>query len=275
MKKIFITYANEKFALSEKQILKEAKALGIFDKCIGYTPDDLPPYIKVNPLMAFARGGGYWCWKPYIIWKTMQDYPEAIVVYADAGCKLQNGEEWEGWFKEMEQHDTLLTAYRADYDYGWVYDGKHVGVECKRWIKKDLLEYFDAYYKSHMWHQYPSLVAGIIFCKANSILIDEWFRFMLLHPEYIMDPLCMDLECQHGEYVAHRRDQSVLTAIAYLGQKNGWNIKIIPETSESRTDSAIVAARRIIKPIPIQSKIVNWIKHLLGEKLYRKLHSKK
>lgn len=55
--KIFITYADEKFALSEKQVLKEARSLGIFDKCIGYMPKDLPVYIKANPLMAFVRGG--------------------------------------------------------------------------------------------------------------------------------------------------------------------------------------------------------------------------
>lgn len=275
MKRIFITYANERFAISEKLILKEAKSLGIFDKCIGYTPKDLPEYIKANPLMSFACGGGYWCWKPYVIWKTLQDYPDAVVIYADAGCKLQSGSEWDDWFQYMETYDTLVTAYRKDFDYGWIYNGKKESVECERWIKKDLLEYFDAYYPGTQWHMYPSLVAGIVFCKSSSKLIEEWYRFVLMHPEYMIDPLAMEINHQHKAYVAHRRDQSVLTALAYWGVENGWNVKIIPETSECRTDSAIVAARRVIRPVPIKTKFVNAIKIILGEKLYRKIHPKK
>lgn len=273
MKKIFITYANENFALSERQILKEARALGIFDKCIGYNPKDLPEYVKANPLMAFARGGGYWCWKPYVIWKTLQDYPDAIVVYADAGCKLQPGAEWNKWFCYLEKCDTLITAYRPDFDYEWEYNGQMVGVECERWIKKSMLDYFDALFQSDDWHLYPSLWAGFIIARSKSKLINEWFRFVELYPELISDDIMNTEQLQHDSYVAHRHDQSALTALAYWGIENGWNIKIIPETGESTQDAAVVGARRIIKPISFKTRIVNGLKFVLGEKLYKKIHS--
>ena len=142
-KRIMISFADSKLKPTLKQINKEALQSGFFDEVHTYNERTFDSgywkkyrkWYESNP-----RGFGYWCWKPYIIWRTMQDYPDAIVVYADAGCKLQAGEEWEDWFKDMEQYDTLLTAYRTDYDYGWVYDGKHVGVECERWIKKDLFQ---------------------------------------------------------------------------------------------------------------------------------------
>lgn len=277
MKKIFITYANEKFALSLKQILKEANALNIFDRCIGYTPNDLPDYIKANPLMAFKRGGGCWCWKPYIIWKTLQDHPDAIVVYADAGCKLQKAEEWNGWFKEMEIVDTIVFQYRSDFDYGWsnIFPEKDPCTKIVAWTKRSVVEYYDTYIGETRWHSFPSLMSGVVLAKNGSKIIEEWMSVSLFHPDYFCDALGIEKTQQDITFVEHRHDQSILSIIVYLAAKKKMKVRILPETAESRIDSAIVAARRVIKPVSFKTKIVNKIKHLLGEKLYRKIHPKK
>lgn len=271
--KIFITYADEKFALSEKQVLKEARTLGIFDKCIGYTPKDLSESMKANPLMANARGGGYWSWKPYVIWKTMQDYPDAIIVYADAGCIVQNGKEWDEWFKIMENHDTLLQHYREDFDYGWgdLYPGVKVSAALNRWIKKSVLDYFDDGFENKRWHEQPSLWAGFVMAKGGSKVVKEWYEIMMNQPELFADP--EGTEKQGEDYIEHRHDQSVLSAIAYMGVEKEWDVKLVPEVSESRADAAVVTARRVIKPVPFKTRIVNGLKSILGEKLYKKLHS--
>lgn len=275
MKKIFITYANEKFALSERQILKEARALGIFDKCIGYTPKDLPVYIKANPLMAFVRGGGCWCWKPYVIWKTLQDYPDAVVVYVDAGCKLQQGKEWHEWFAMMESYDTLLQHYRDDFDYGWaeLYHGITISAALNRWAKKSLLDYYDICFDNKRWHEQPSLWAGFVIAKNGSRVVNEWYEMVMLHPELFYDPIGVEKQCQEECYIDHRHDQSVLSAIAWLGVEKGRNVKIIPEVSESKENASVVTARRVIKPISFKTRIVNGLKFVLGEKLYKKIHS--
>ena len=272
-RKIFITYADEKFALSEKQVLKEARALGIFDKCIGYTPKDLPANVKASPLMAYARGGGYWCWKPYVIWKTLQDYPAAIVVYADAGCVLQKGKEWDEWFKMMDSCDTLLQHYREDVNYGWeeLYPGVTVSASLNRWTKKSVMDYFDERIGNTKWHEQPSLWAGFVIAKGASRVVKEWYEVMMNQPELFADP--EGTEKQSTDYIAHRHDQSVLSSIAYMGVEKGWSVKIIPEVSESRADAAVVTARRVIKPVPFKTKLVNGLKAILGEKLYKKIHS--
>lgn len=272
MRRVFITYANEKFALAEKQILKDAKALGIFDKCIGYTPKDLPEYVKANPLMAFTRGGGYWCWKPYVIWKTLQDYPNAIVVYADAGCILQKGNEWDEWFSMMESCNTLLQCYRTDVDYGWsrLYPGIKLSVALNHWTKQSMLDFFDESMENKTWQKQPSLWAGFVIAKGQNRVIKEWFETMIYHPELFADPL--GAEEQNKDYIEHRHDQSVLSAIAYLGLEKGWDVKIIPETSESRIDSSVVAARRVITHMPIKTRLIRRIKSIIGEKRYNKLH---
>ena len=275
MQKILITYADKKFELSKRQLLKEAKALGFFDRLIGYGPKDLPTFINASPLMAYKRGGGYWCWKPWIIWQTMQKYPEAIVVYIDAGCILHNSSEWNDWFQLMETHDALVTHYRENVDYGWqnTYPGRALSPAIEHWTKRNTLSYFDIMFGNTEWHQANKVWAGFVMAKNNSRLIKEWLDITLFYPRYVMDPIGADTEIQNKEFVDHRHDQSILTPLAYWLQKQDQSIvAIIPETGESETDAAIQAARRILKPIPLKTRIVNLIKKLLGADLYRKIY---
>ena len=275
--KIFITYANEKFALSEKQLLKEARALGIFDKCIGYTPNDLPEFVKANPLMAFARGGGYWCWKPYIVWKTLQDYPDAIVVYTDAGCILNNTEEWNEWFEYMKTYDTLVMQYRKGVDYGWssIYPGRDVSVDNDIWTKKALFDHYDQFFPDDKWHRIPQLWSGMIMATKQSKVVEEWFYLSLYYPELLFDARGAEVYEQSERFIEHRHDQSTLSVVTFLGLEKGWNIKVVPEVSESRTDAAVVTARRIIKPVSFMTRLVNRIKAIIGEDLYNRIHRNK
>lgn len=275
MQKIFITYADQKFELSKKQLLKEAKALGIFDKIIGYGPDDLPAYIKASPLMAYKRGGGYWGWKPWVIWNSLQKFPDAVIVYADSGCILHDTQEWDEWFTLMETHDALVTYYRNDVDYGWqkMYPDKNLSPAIVHWTKHNTLAYFDCLFGNEDWHHYNKIWAGFVMAKKNSCLIREWLNVTLFYPHNIMDPVGTEIIMQHPEYVDHRHDQSVLTPLVYwLSQQNKSHIAIIPETGESQTDAAIVTARRIVKPISFKEKLVNNIKRLLGSNLYKVLY---
>lgn len=57
MKKYFITYGDDAFYLSRKQLAKQAQKSELFDEVIVYTPKDLPDSIKASPLMAYKRGG--------------------------------------------------------------------------------------------------------------------------------------------------------------------------------------------------------------------------
>lgn len=95
MKKIFIAYADKKMYYSLQRIGIQARSLNFFDEIILWTSDDLPDYIKKSPLMQYAYGGGYWAWKPCIIYETLQRYTDdSIVCYVDAGCTLNPGVEW-------------------------------------------------------------------------------------------------------------------------------------------------------------------------------------
>ena len=275
MKHIFITYGDEKFKDTIKRICQEANSLRMFNKVIAYGPRDLPKNIMKSPLMHYARGGGYWLWKPYVIWKTMQRYPDAIVVYADAGCTLnKNYEEWNSWFELMKLTDTLFTQYRSAANYGWENIFKTSSVKISTWTKRITIDYFDELLGSTEWHDCNKIWGGFVMAKNNSFFIREWLDFMLIHPELVRDPEGKEVYEQYDGFVEHRHDQSIITPLAYLYQrKYPCVVKIIPETAESNINAAVVASRiRSIPKIQLKSRLIKWIRVLIGDKLYYRLY---
>jgi len=101
--KLFLTYGNDRFNLSKKRICKEANDLNIFDKIICETDKTIINDTEFsNQLLNndfknvfnSRRGGGYYIWKPYIIYKHLQLLNENdILVFVDAGCKIDNNIE--------------------------------------------------------------------------------------------------------------------------------------------------------------------------------------
>lgn len=275
VEKVFISYGDENFKRSLKRLKREAEELNIFDKIVMYTPKDLPKAITDSPLMRYKRGGGYWLWKPYIIWKTMERYPNAIVVYADAGCAInKNYEEWYYWFKLMKDTDTLLTHYQNDIDYGWIEPFGTSSVKISTWTKRITMDYFDKRFKCIDWHDKNKIWGGFMIVKNNSSFVQDVLNTMLKFPELVRDPEGDEIDQQYAGFCAHRHDQSIITPLAYWYEKKYPQIvKIIPETAESISTSAVVTKRIKDKDIPsLTSKIVMTIKSLIGEKWYNRLH---
>jgi len=271
---VFISYGDNAFKKSLKRIGKEARSLGIFDKVITYTPKNLSDDIKQSPLMNYKRGGGYWLWKPYLIWKTMLRYPNAVVVYADAGCTLnKNFKEWDSWFEIMKKTDTLLTHYQPNVDYGWdLFDSQ--SVEIVAWTKRTTLEYFDNKFDSINWHHCNKIWGGFIIAKNKSSLIKDVLDIMLSSPELVIDPTDEESCNQHSGFCQHRHDQSIITPLAYWYKTNIPKVvEIIPETGESNIDAAVVASRiRDSQIVPLKTKIIQKLKSFIGNRAYNLLH---
>lgn len=273
MGKIFVSYGSGTFAKSLRRIGKEAGKLGIFSKIILFTEKDMPPFIKASPLKAYSRGDGYWSWKPYVIWKTMQDYPNDIIVYADCGCTLQaNKKEWEYWFGLMKTHRTLAFQYRSDFQYPWQYSTSS-DMTCEQWTKRSLVEYFDPLMGNREWLHSNQVWAGLILARKNSPLIKMWLDITVFHPDLLMDVYGNETVLQSDRFIEHRHDQSLWTALCFYWENRGKVVKIIPETSESNLTAAVVASRihDVPKP-PLKSRVIAFAKHLLGETLYHKFH---
>lgn len=273
MEKILIFYGTEEFSGSLIRLKKEAKSLNIFDKIIIYTPDDLPIHIKSNPLMNYKKGGGYWLWKPYIIWKTLQDKPNSCVVYIDAGCSVSKSTEWKEYFDLIKTYDTILFQYRNNFDYQWDKLWPTATTKIINWTKFSTQEYFDHLIKNNNWHDFEKIMGGFIICKnSKNEFIDNWLKISLFKPELITDPFGEEIENQNANFIEHRHDQSIITPLAYYFNKKNNKIKILLETSESKigNPSVIATRKRTIIKEPKLKRIKKLITAYLNNTLLKK-----
>lgn len=271
--KVFIAYGSGIYMKSLRRIGKEAKMLGFFSKVILYTEKDLPPFIQASPLKAYGRGDGYWVWKPFIIWKTMQEYPDSIVVYADCGCTLQqNYEEWNKWFGLLEVYDTLVFQYKMDRVYPWQINIPSM-TNNEQWTKISLIRYFDSMIGDRDWVQTAQVWGGLVMACRKSHLIKMWMDIVLMRPDLIIDCFGNEIVEQVDCFKEHRHDQSLLSALCAYWQDKGTTVKILPETAESEMDAAVLATRlHEVPKEPVKTKMIREMKKTFGEAFYRKLH---
>lgn len=239
----FISYGDNRFKKSLNRIAKEAKLTGKFSKVKKYRPEDLPIFIKASPAFAFDRGGGYWLWKPYIIYKTLKEAKDGdIIVYADAGCSVFASDEWEKYFNYLESYNAIFFYYKQGFNY-W---GDQFDSTISGWIKKDAGEYFDRLFKNEKWRDYQKLWAGFIIIKkaSNCNIIEEWLKIMLFKQELLIDPYGAEINDQEELFINHRHDQALLTPLVYFYQSR-LNLLLLPENSERRINGQALFAGRI------------------------------
>ena len=269
-KKIFISYANDAMSYSLKRIGRQARRLGIFDEVRLFTPRDVPDYVKSSPLFANPRGAGYWCWKPALIDRVLQESDEGdIVAYVDAGCTLRKSSEWELLFRLMARYDTICFQYEESQPQWGKFGSPSARI--KHWTKKKTLAFVQEYFHDPEAGEIPQIMGGILFMKGKrNRVIEIWKDLIFNHPELVADPTSEELEDQYPFFAAHRHDQSLLTPLAY----NDPDTLVLPEISEAyRSDSFVwasrIRARNVREYIPIQIK--HYLRIWLGDGVFERI----
>ncbi len=273
-KNIIISYADENMKYSLRQWGIQAHYLPCFDKVIKYTKKDLPTDILKNPLMQYKKGGGYWIWKPFLIWKTLQNYPDGTkVFYMDAGCSVHPGEEWNKLLDELEHYSTLLFQYAKNITT-WVKYTPNGSSAIEHWTKKKTLDFFDDYLETTDYHQFSKIEAGYVFCKGkNNPFIKEWLDITINHPDLIIDPNSDELKNQYSNFCGlHRHDQSIITPIAYK-YKDSNIVYISPDIFDENPISQIISSSRnhITKQLYMKTYFKYHLQGILGINMYNSL----
>lgn len=267
MKKVFIAYADEKMAYSLQRIGKQARQLGLFDEVVLWTPEDLPAYVKESELMKHSYGGGYWAWKPVIIYETLQKHEEGTVVcYVDAGCTLRSHDEWTMFFDIMRDKEFLCFHYK-DCMPEWERFGS-TSSKIKHWTKKEALLFLDNLVASSNWSEQNKVWGGLLFVKGkNNPIIETWIDISLNHPRVILDPDLARLDEENDFFAQHKHDQPVLTALTY---KYSNITRVLQERSEDSTYIGAVSASRIRARTYwdyLKWSIKSLVRSLIGERL--------
>jgi len=213
MKKVLISFGNEKYYKSLNLLEETAIEIGKVDEAIMYTQPwlfntDFYRNSKRNKyILNKPRGAGYWMWKPFIILESFKNLNEGdIVIYSDAGLKVIGN-----------LNPLFQVAQEGSKDGRVIFKLPAVGVPyhiAKQWTKRDtfvLMNCDEAKY----WDANMSNGAVSVWKKTseNTMLLMEWLE-TLKDPRIVTDDLNICGKPNFLEFKDHRHDQSVLSLLA-------------------------------------------------------------
>jgi hypothetical protein len=198
-----ISYASRHFINRENKIKEEALKSGYFDEFRCCTEKDIDEsFIKnMGNVWNMSKGGGYWVWKPYIIYeklKTMKD--NDILVYIDSGCTINNGinarKRFNEYIEMVNNHWTGFLRFQ-------------LGENCKEeWYNnKYFINYFENRYDvdTKEYLKDRQLLNTVLIIRKTSFVM----KFFEEHLRILYDNPIIHTDVHTLPNEKHRHDQSV------------------------------------------------------------------
>ena len=237
--KIFVTYGNKKFKKSRERLDKEAQSLNLFDKTIIETDVNIKKDSEFKEglkndnfkkVFNKKRGGGYWIWKPYIIYKNLKLLKKNdILVYADAGCTIKKNSynNFTKTFKRLKngKNKILLNKLKATNDYS-ISELKE-----KMWCKGDVLKYYNVYNNDKILNS-TQFEGGRIFILKNDKTMKIFRKLWNTAKKYpeLFDDSKSKIENKE-DFIEARHDQSNISLLCKISDNcTGIDLDFISAT---------------------------------------------
>jgi len=204
MRKVFITYGDNGYSIKKKILTWQAKMIG-FDSCLSFSRKNLDRNFieKTMPYIDLKRGGGYWLWKPYIIFNALQKYKDDdILVYCDAGCQIDIKQKKVLKRYLSDVKNSLLIAFESGYPN-------------RNYINDQTLNHFGIL-NDVIFLNAIQVEAGVLIiknCKKTRALIGEWLELSINHPNLFTDFSSKDTN--RKDFIEHRHDQAIFNVLFY------------------------------------------------------------
>lgn len=155
----FITYGNKKYENAVKRICKQADDFFVFETIKGYGPNDLPKDFKdnYNDVLSQERGGGYWLWKPILLYEKMKQINDnEYIVYLDAGCQLNKHGiiRFNEYIKMLDESELGILSFQMKTQ------------KEKWWTIREIFEYYNIDNDGEHANT-GQLVGGVFIIKKN------------------------------------------------------------------------------------------------------------
>jgi len=236
-KKIFITFGGptQNFYNAVDRVCQQAREFGLFDEVVGFTDKDLKNDVEFWEkngafIESHKRGYGYWIWKSYINFKTLQRIEQGdIVVYADSGCELRIQ-----YINRMKEYFDIVTKS----DKGII--GITLNFEERHWTKTDAVAKLDC--SEFFNDKYQVVATAFIYkkCENTCSIIEKWYSNCCSHNHHLITDAPSVLPNAH-DFIEHRHDQSVFSL---LMKKHGF--ERLGYEIEEQQPVPIYAARRVV-----------------------------
>jgi hypothetical protein len=201
MKLTLVNYSDALYRKSQKMNSETGLSVGLFDEVVSYSPKDIDSDFRSanDKILRQERGNGYWLWKPYFIWKTLEKAEKGdFVFYCDSGAhfikpvsplvEISIGNQQDIVFFELPFQERVYTKRDAFILMG-----------C------DASEYADSNQRLGSYHLW----------KKSSFTMNFICEFL----RYAQDErILTDIENQCGlpdshEFKNHRHDQSIFSLL--------------------------------------------------------------
>jgi hypothetical protein len=222
-RKWFMTFGGptENYHNAVTRICREADEIGVFDRIIGYTEQDIMKDEEFwnkhqESILSNKRGYGYWIWKSYLTKKTLQMMAENdILVYSDAGCQINP----HGKSRLLEYFDIVNQSKFANFA---IQMPEHLE---KTWTKMDIIDYYNANRPEIL--ETGQLISGLYIlrkCPHTVDIIDRWYEGSCIYhfPDDSPSSISND-----PSFIENRHDQSVFSVLRKI---YGTEMTVFDET---------------------------------------------
>ena len=209
MKRLLVSYADERFLRSQKRLDRSALRFGI-DEVRAWDRLALERttfYRQHRKILDKRRGSGYWLWKPFIIAEALARLGDGdILVYSDAGVEIIA--DLSPLFELCLGNNGMLLF--ANHPRG---DPVLPSNRCSRWTKRDCFVYMDC--DTPYYHGSQMLDASFLVLTVNAArgLSREWLQYAVQSRILTDGPNACGLP-NLPDFVDHRHDQSILSLLA-------------------------------------------------------------
>ena len=215
-RKIYLcSFGNLDLYPSAIRLKKQAESFNIFDEIFIYNEYNLPYDEKFERAFRSklipSRGFGYWCWKPFILLKTLESMNNNdILFYTDIGCHLNK----EGINRFYEYLDIVIDNGGLSFELALIE---------KAWTKSDLFNYFNVFNDKNITDtfQRPSGAFWIIKNDVNIELINKWLQ--VYYDDFSLADDTPSKIPNDNTFNEHRHDQSIFSILSKL-----YNFYTIP-----------------------------------------------
>lgn len=205
----FLTFADGSYAwrATGVRLGKLATKSGMFSKVVVLNAKNLSESKRGHLYHAGARGYGFWRWKPEIIWEQLKSLPQDCpgLWYVDAGCTIFDNEIARARLDEYAQ-----IAREFGWGLAFHLDSRFSDAKYTKELVAQTFGLTEEMLKS------GQVQATAIFFANNTegrALSQAWFEASNRGELFDDTDVRPSAVCADNDFVEHRHDQSVLSAL--------------------------------------------------------------
>lgn len=229
MKKIFLTFADQRLQPSIDRIVEQAQSMNFYDEIIALNETNLDTDFRIkfnNKLIYGTTGFGWMCWKPQVILQTLYQMDDGdILQWTDVDVHLNPGgvDRLQYYFDQVNQSPTgVQTLEWILPDDPLLLDGIIEFDQTERmYTKGDLFDYFGVRNRPDITdtEQIANCVVWVRKCAKSLEMIKQWAQ--VPHDNFNLQDDSPSISENFSDFRCHKHDQSVLSIICKLnGVKN-------------------------------------------------------